>query len=101
MSDPTTYPAVELPQPPSGGKWEREYRAFLRLLPELLQTHQGKYVAIHEERVVGSGEDKVALALETYKQHGYVPIYVGLVTNPPGERVRIPHYSAAGSSGDS
>jgi hypothetical protein len=92
MSDPNTYPPVELPSP--GGprdKFEREYRAFLRLLPELLPTLRGKYVAVHEERGVGSGEDKVEVALAAYKQYGYVPLYVGLVDELPVQQVRIPH----------
>jgi hypothetical protein len=96
MSEPTTYPAVQLPPfTPLPDKWEREYRAFLRLLPELLPTLRGKYVAVHEERVVGSGENKVELGLQTYGQHGYVPIYVGLVDEPPVEQVRIPHIRIA------
>jgi hypothetical protein len=84
MSDTTTPPvfAVELPllELPKG---EREYRAFLRLLPGLLATHQGKFVAIHNEQVVDSDADDVALILRVQKQVGYVPIYVGLVTDSP------------------
>src|SRR5262249_22792908 len=60
MSQPETLPAPVIDRPPRH-KWEREYRAFLRLLPELLKTHRGKYVAVHEEQVVDSGDDEVAL----------------------------------------
>jgi hypothetical protein len=93
LSDPITQPAVvlDLPAEPVD-KWEREYRAFLRLLPELLRTHRGKYVAVHEEQIVGSGDDKVALALALYRRLGYVPIYVGLVAESPIEKARLPHY---------
>jgi hypothetical protein len=92
MSKPDLMPApsVELPVPVET-KWQREYRAFLRLLPDLLKTHIGKYVAIHEEQCVDSDEDKIALALRVYARYGYVPIYVGLVTERP-EVVRIPSH---------
>ena len=91
MSDPVTH-TVQLPPPAPPTKWEREYQAFLHLLPDLLKTHQGKYVAIHDERVVGEGDDKVEVALAAYRQFGYVEIYVGLVKNPPGETVRMTRY---------
>ena len=60
-------------------KWQREYRAFQQLLPGLLKTHQGRYVAIHEGRLVDSDEDQVVLVLRVYATYGYVPIHVGLV----------------------
>ncbi len=91
MSEPITFPApvIELPVPPKN-KWEREYRAFLRLLPELLKTHRGQYVAVHEGQVVDSGDDKLELAMKVYAEHGYVPIYVGFVAERPlpAERIR-------------
>ena len=82
--------AVELPAPelPKG---EQEYQAFLRLLPELLATHRGQHVAIHNGQVVDSDPDDVALILRVQAMVGYVPIHVGLVTDSP-PLVRIPHY---------
>jgi hypothetical protein len=94
MSDPIIH-TVQLPPPAPPTKFERERSAFLRLLPDLLKTHHGKYVAIHEERVVGEGDDKVEVALATYRQFGYVEIYVGLVTNHPEEPVRAVRYRLA------
>jgi len=91
MSDPVIR-TVQLPPPSPPTKFERERSAFLRLLPDLLKTHQGKYVAIHEERVVGEGDDKVAVALATYRQFGYVEIYVGLVTTQPEVPLRAGRY---------
>lgn len=73
-------------------KFEREMAAFRRLLPTLLERYRGQYVAIHEEQVVGSGDDLVSVALVAYKQHGYQPIYVDLVTDEPVRPVRIPHF---------
>ena len=93
MSEPVTFPALALdfPTPPQS-KWEREYRAFLRMLPELLKTCRGKYVAVHEGRVVDSGEDKMRLAMKAYAQYGYVPIYVGVVAERPLPAERIPGF---------
>jgi hypothetical protein len=83
-------PAPQINWPPAETKWERERRAFHRLLPSLLATHRGKFVAIHEERIVDSGDDKVALALRAYAKFGYVPVFVSLVTDVPQQPVRIP-----------
>jgi hypothetical protein len=90
MSDSSNFPAPVVAEAPPKDKWEREHLAFLRLLPQLLQTHAGKYVAVHDEQVVDSGDDKVALALRVYDRFGYQPIHVGLVSERP-EVVRIPY----------
>ena len=84
MSEPITLPApsLEFALAPRT-KWEREYQAFRRLLPELLRTHKGQFVAIHEEQVVGSGDNKLALALRVLRKIGNVPIHVGLVSEAP------------------
>jgi len=84
MSEPLTFPApvVEL-TPPHLPKWEREYRAFRQLLPQLLTTHRDQYVAIHEGQIVDSGDDKLALALRVLSRIGNVAIHVGLVTEEP------------------
>ena len=79
-------PVTSLPAPaidvmmPAAGKWACEYQAFLRLLPVLLKTHRGQFVAIHNRKVVASGQDKLAVALEVLRQIGNVPIHVGLVS---------------------
>ncbi len=75
-------PVLDTLSPPLG-KWEREYQAFRRLLPELLATHYGRYVAIHEGRVVDKGDDKLDLALRVLTNVGNVAIHVGLVTAEP------------------
>ncbi|MBI1830118.1 MAG: hypothetical protein HYR84_01550, partial [Planctomycetes bacterium] len=47
---------ITLPPPvvnmgtPLISKWQRERAAFERLLPQLLATHLGKFVAIHGEQ---------------------------------------------------
>lgn len=84
QSNTVTLPAPELP--PAQSKWEREHLAFLRLLPRLLATERGKYVAIHNERVVDTDTDETALMTRVLSQVGNVDIHVGLVTDEP-ERV--------------
>jgi hypothetical protein len=83
MSESTTLLLeVQLPEPELT-KYERERRAFFRLLPELLQTHRGQYVAIHDEQVVESGPERLPLAMQVWERVGNVPIYVARVTVEP------------------
>lgn len=80
---------VHLPPPPLS-KAEREKQAFLRLLPQLLRTHRGQFVAIHDEQVVDTDRDDIALIQRVQEKVGYVPIHVGLVTEQQPV-FRIPH----------
>src|ERR1700730_16478169 len=84
-------PAIDLP-PPAQGKWQREYEAFQRLRPELLRTHHGQYVVIHNGQVVDSGTVHPGLALRFFTRYGNVPVHIGLVTTEPEPVARIPHY---------
>jgi hypothetical protein len=84
MPAPEIYPTV-VPE----SKWEREHRAFLRLLPSLLATHRDKFVAVHDGKVVGSGDDQTEVALSAYAQWGYVPIFVGRVSEVPQPPTRV------------
>jgi hypothetical protein len=93
-------PAVDW-QPAVRDKWAREFAAFQRVLPQLLETHRGEYVVVHEGRVVDSGPDDLALALRFFAEHGNVPVHVGLVTDEPEAVTRIPHYRELPSSGGS
>jgi hypothetical protein len=98
MTEPTIYPPPALEwATPASSKWEREHRAFLKMLPTLLATHRGKYVAVHDGQVVDSDADKIALALRAYANHGYVPIYVGLVSDQPAAPERHPSFREAGT----
>lgn len=93
MSEPITLPAPEVSWSPAAeSKWEREYRAFLRLLPQLLITHRDRYVAVHDEQAVDSDDDPIALTKRVHARYGYVPIHVDKVTVRPPKAVRIPHY---------
>ncbi|MBC7815395.1 MAG: hypothetical protein IAG10_00685 [Planctomycetaceae bacterium] len=86
-----TLPAPDVSPPiVSDERWFRERSAFLKLLPSLLTTSAGEFVAIHNERVVAKGDDKIRVARQAYAQCGYVPIYVGHVVDEPPPLVRIP-----------
>ena len=89
MNPTETRSAPILPAPPDD-KWRREQQAFHRLLPELLQSHRDQFVAIHEGRVVESGEDKLKVARQAYSRFGYVPIFVSRVTETPVAALRVP-----------
>jgi len=86
MSQLAILPAPRLPSAPED-KWRREQRAFRQLLGELLKTHKGQYVAVHEQKVVESGPDKIEVARRAYERFGYVPIFVSLVSDQGGFEV--------------
>ena len=91
MSDAITLPAPDLqPAERVYAEWEDEHRAFIRLLPALLTTHRGQYVAVHHGKVIAEGTDQVDVARRAYESMGYVPVYVGLVADLPAPPVRIP-----------
>jgi hypothetical protein len=72
--------------------WQREYHAFLRLLPELLRTHRGQWVAVHNGQVVDGDADDVVLVQRVIAKIGYVPMHVGRVSDEPAEPVRMPKF---------
>jgi len=91
MSDVDTLPPPDLQAEAAAfSSWDDERLAFLRLVSTLLPTHQGQYVAVYRERVIASGLDQVEVAKRAYQLAGYVPIYVGLVTDEPSRPVRLP-----------
>lgn len=93
MRETTTFPAPVLNlTPPPVTKWEREYQAFLVLLPELLKTHRGKYVAIHEGQVIDSGADRLEVIFRALEKTGGACIHTDFVTEQPPPPIRIPHY---------
>lgn len=83
----TSTPVIDMPPvvlpPPVETKLDREIRAFQQLLPELLKAHRGRYVAVHDGRVVGEGDDQIAVAKKAYAEFGYLPILVRQVTDTP------------------
>lgn len=99
MSDTLTIPIhdVQLPAP-SIATGEREHQAFLRLLPELLKTHYGQFVAVHDGKVVDTDADDIVLIQRVHKKVGYVPIHVAMVADAQPV-TRIPHYREYRSGG--
>ena len=95
MSQVLTFDQPVLAPTDAPTKWEREYRAFQKLLPSLLQTHRGQFVAIHDEQVVDSGDDEIALAQRVFAKVGNVPIHVEFVSECP-PIARVPHYHVVG-----
>ena len=89
MSTTETWPAPDL-STRDDDKWRREQRAFHDLLPGLLRTNPGQFVAIHEGQVVESGDDKLAVARRAYDRFGYVPIFVSRVAAGPPVPARVP-----------
>lgn len=89
MSEATKPRAIEITLPPPPlRKLEREQRAFFRLLPQLLQTHRGQWVAIHQETVAGCGADQLEVALRFWREVSKEEVYVGLVTEEPEPVIR-------------
>ena len=79
------------PLPGTSDKFQRERLAFHRLLPELLTTHAGKVVAIHDEQVIAVGDERIPVVQEAYKQVGHVALYVERVQETrPVYRLRGP-----------
>ena len=90
MSDAILLPAPECQTSERDDQWERERLAFLNLESALLQTHCGKFVAIHDGEVVDSDADEVQLGLRVYGKYGYRPIYFGLVSETQLPLARVP-----------
>ena len=89
MASIETLPAPDL-SAARDDKWRREQGAFRRLLPELLRTHLGEFVAVHEGRVVEAGVDKIDVARRAYERFGYIPIFISRVIAGTPEPNRIP-----------
>jgi len=60
-------------------KWSQEERAFFRQLPDLLKTLRGKWVAIHEERVMEIGDSLRKVLLSVRERYPKTEFYVRLV----------------------
>ena len=59
-----------------------EREAFRRLLPDLLKTYEGQFVAIHDGQVVDVDKDSATLARRTRAQ-GHRPVYIQKVMKEP------------------
>lgn len=61
----------------------QEQAAFERMKPELLKTHKGKFVAIHDGKLVDSDADEETLVERVYSKFGYHTILITEVTLTP------------------
>jgi len=65
------------PKPVVGGSlFERERAVFQKLLPDLLKTHSGQWVAIVDEQPVQFGPDFKSVILPVRQKYGKRPVYV-------------------------
>jgi hypothetical protein len=73
-------------------EWEKldvEKEAYARLLPALLKTHEGEYVALHNGEVIASGPTLPELHLQVYYLLGNVPVLFKRVSAEPEPDLRI------------
>ena len=68
-------------------KLDEELAAYIELHPELVRTHFGAWVAVHDGAVVDQDQDRVALYRRVRQQYGRVPVLVCEVTAEPVEEV--------------
>jgi|GEM_PF-4886533 len=89
--DPECVPE-EPPDDPHYAAFQRELSAFGRMLPDLLQSRRGMYVAIRQGRVIDADEDELVLAKRVYTQcpHEYVLIRPVTEDVPPQEYLCSP-----------
>ena len=70
---------------------EREEKAFSKILPDLLNTLRGNYVAIYQGKLVGSDTDESRLVDKMFDRYGYVPFFIEIVEEEPPV-VEIPYF---------
>jgi hypothetical protein len=72
-------------------QFEREVAAYEAMWPELLKTHKGKWVAIHQGQLVDEDDDDHALLNRIWAKYGYdEPILVTQVLETPHRIVEVP-----------
>jgi hypothetical protein len=72
--------------------FEREIAAFESMKPILMKEYAGKYVAIHNEEIVATGEDKFQVSQQVREQLGQVIFCVELVSDDSPRTVRMPSF---------
>lgn len=63
--------------------FDRERAAFHRLLPELLKTHRGEWVAIVDEQPVEFGPDFSSVIVRVRQRFGQRPVYAHEILERP------------------
>jgi hypothetical protein len=64
-------------------EWRAEKAAFEQMLPDLLSTHRGKWVAVYKSQVVDSDAKIGELVWRAEKNLGDKPFFVGEVVEEP------------------
>jgi hypothetical protein len=59
---------------------EAEYRAFRKMLPQLLKKYKGEYVAIYQGKLLGHHPDDSEMARRAYKKVGHAPFLLTKVS---------------------
>lgn len=73
-------------------EWEKlswEMKAFEAMLDELIEEYEGKYVAIHQGKVIGVDDDLSTLHNRIYYEMGSVPVLFERVTTEPKREIVI------------
>ncbi len=65
------------------------WETYLRHERELLQAHEGRYVAIYKEEIVDVGEDEESLAEMIYEKYGPVEALICKIEEE-GEPIQMP-----------
>ncbi len=60
---------------------EQELDAFMKQLPEMLKSHQGKWVAFRNNEHLNYWDTQTDCIEEAYREWGYVPILARQVSN--------------------
>ncbi len=68
---------------PADAAFERERTAFQRLLPDLLVTHRGEWVAIVDEQPVEFGPDFSSVIIPVRQRFGLRPVFVHEILEQP------------------
>lgn len=80
--------AKPLSQSAVSSEFLQEVAAFERLKPQLLEQYAGRVVAIYQGRVVGSGDNVLAVHNAVIEKYGPVHCYVEWVEKDTPRRVR-------------
>lgn len=94
MSAADIHPAAVLDR--LSPKFLRERTAFKELLASLLPEYDGKFVAVHDGRMVDSGDNQIEVVHRCHEWFGYIPVDVGKVSSVPTPPARMPNPRALG-----
>lgn len=75
---------------------DRNYEAFLALLPEIISVHGGKFALLHDCQIVGYFDTSLAATLDGHREFGSGRYSVQEVTSEPEH---LGFYSYVGSAG--